>query len=220
MNLKRIVIRVGMLAILSALAETGCGQTAESRSSASSFRGTTLAGPAIEIDNALRKPVSVDYYEMRLADVLDEIESEHHVTVLIHESATEGGVTPEKLITIRIKDVPLHSFLQLILERYHCTLAIHNDALQVVSKDAAALLMENRIYDCRSLLERANALDKTATVDRLDDLLVHSVDPRSWQENGGEGQISGFAGKLVVSQSLTNHLAMERLLQGLFEQMK
>lgn len=80
--------------------------------------------------------------------------------------------------------------------------------------------MEKRIYDCSKLIERATAKDQLATLDKLQDVLTRSIDPVSWEISGGNAQVSEFAGKLVISQTLTNHLAIERLLGGLYEQLR
>lgn len=185
------------------------------------FHGQPLVEHAVKIDNALRQPVlNLDYYDAPFEDILEEFKARFEIPILIHESARENNLDAGYPITIQLSNVPLHSTLELMLEKHDCTIAIHNDVLQVVSKDAANELMEKRIYDCSKLIERATAKDQLATLDKLQDVLTRSIDPVSWEISGGNAQVSEFAGKLVISQTLTNHLAIERLLGGLYEQLR
>ncbi len=185
------------------------------------FRGQPLVEQAVQIDNALRLNTDVEYFDQRFADILDEFARKYTIPILIHESALDGtSLTPDSPVTMRFTNVPLHSTLELILEKYHCTIAIHNDVLQIVSGDFANESMEKRIYDCSRLIESAASSDPSATLEKLQDVLMQSIDTDSWEVSGGNGQVSEFAGKLVISQTLTNHLAIERLLNGLYLQMK
>ena len=185
------------------------------------FHGQPLVEQAVNIDNALRQPVvDADYYDVPIGDVLEEFKARFEIPILIHESARDNNLDADYPITLQLTNVPLHSTLELLLEKHDCTIAIHNDVLQVVSNDAATEFMEKRIYDCSKLIERAKSKDQLATLEKLKDVLARSIDPGSWEISGGNAQVSEFAGKLVISQTLTNHLAIERLLGGLYDQLR
>ena len=54
-----------------------------------------------------------------------------------------------------------------------------------------------------------------ADLARIVDLIMEMVDPESWEDNGGVARMSEIEGKIVITQTLSNHLTIERLLTTL-----
>ena len=208
-----LFITVGVL--LTCLPAGASGQSSNSTTSASDFRGRLLTAEADNIDRALRLPATVDFYETTFDDVLAYVAQEHEIAILLHESARDFGLDESSLTTIRLGQMPLISVLENILEPYDCTVTLHQDVLKIVARDVATAMPEKRIYNLDGLVAR---LESTGASD-LVQLITETVDPDSWEINGGTARLAEIEGKLVVTQTLTNHLTIERLLTALDREM-
>ncbi len=191
-------------------------QTRESSPPATpDFRGGCLIGGAERIDKLLRQATSADYEASPMSDVLDQLSVDHQVTILIHDSARDFGFDEDCTVTIKVYGMPLVLLLENILEPYDCTVTVHNDVLKVISNDRAPEMPEQRVYNCSALLEKLQSGDPESNLGRLTEILTATLDPDSWEVNGGSGLIAELEGRLVISQTLRNHLAIEQLLATL-----
>ncbi len=219
--MRRVVNRFLLGALLIGCYTPFChAQTEEAQPAAvTKFHVTSITSVSKQIDAALRRDASVDYFETRMEDVIHGLAEQHGFGILIHPSAIEFGLDSEALVIMKSGNIPLASILQNILEPYDCTITIHNDVLKIVSNDLAPKMPEKRVYDCNGLLEQIQSGDRAANLRQLQNVLTETVDPPSWEVNGGTGSVAELGGQLVISQTLRNHLTVEQLLGTLDREM-
>jgi hypothetical protein len=99
-----------------------------------SFKAARLTKSDRAILAQLESPVSVDFVETPLGDVLDFLRDLSKVNMVIDRVALEEeGVTPATPVTIHVEQVPMGSVLRLLLGQLNLTFVPNNDVLMITS---------------------------------------------------------------------------------------
>lgn len=164
------------------------------------------------LNDALAKPISLNFDETPLADALDMIEEDFGVACRIdHASLNDDGVNADDLlVSLDLKQQqPLRVALKWILEPLELAIDVADGNVWIIS-EADALDHGHRVvfYDVREIigdLENSMALTET----------IQSVVDGQWIDIDGEGGAIDFMypGTLIVKQSRDAHRQITELLE-------
>ena len=103
--------------------------------------------------------------------------------------------------------------LSLVAERHWCTLTIKEGKLQLISQDEA--LETTLLVEWRFDVSKIAGMRKKGY--KLLNAITESIDPDSWEENGGEASASFENAELKVKQTLGNLMKINGVLQQLHQ---
>ncbi|QDT32113.1 RNA polymerase sigma factor [Thalassoglobus polymorphus] len=168
--------------------------------------------PAEEkIEAALETIVGFEFPGNMLSDVAALLSEQHEIPILIdEEELSNEGLSVDDEVKATVSGVSMRNGLELMLEPLELTYVIKNDVLMITTNVKAGELTETRVYDVRPL--------QVHDPEALADVLLHTIEPESWSEMGGNGDISFLNGSLVVMQSQKVHGQIEILLNQLARQ--
>ncbi len=178
----------------------------------------------------LEKMVDLEIVETPLARFTDHMAEITGTQFYLDKKVlSEAGVTPDTLITFKLKNVPAEMILRLVFRDLGLTYYLDNGVLIVTTPEEAETKLETRVYRVDDLVdspliaktqETANIFfakkqNKVSYIDRLIDLLISTVCPTTWDVIGGPGSISKYRGTLVISQTSQVHREIQKLLNDL-----
>ena len=144
-----------------------------------------------------------------------------HFTVVLNErlrrGLAEAGIEADAPVNIRLQDVPAEMVLGLMLGQLGLDYYIKHGVIVVTTAEKAVADLEVRVYPVQDLIEPVGLTRRSPDTEasRLTDVIQSSVEPESWQDNGGRGTVRYYRGTLVVLQTAKVHQAVERLLSEL-----
>ncbi len=168
------------------------------------------------INAALGRPVSFEYKETPLGDVIKDLEKKLGVTVALETRALdEVGIGSDTPITIEVTNISAASALRHLLRRVDPTLtfSIRDGALAITTCEDAEGILETRYYDIADMAETANAemifrasqrfnpFPPGGEFDAIVELITATVEPNSWDRVGGPGSIAIRDGVMIVSHT-------------------
>jgi hypothetical protein len=177
------------------------------------------------IIQALNSPVSVSFKGSRFEEVIKELERVSGQPILLdNPSLQEANVTYETPVTLELKNVTFRTALRKVLADNGLTYIIRDQTIQVMTPIKAREQMTVRSYYIGDLLFVAgftlppvfSQLQMAQTVAQLADLIQRTIDPSSWQINGGPGTITFYPPtmSLVIKQSAEMHFILGGGLGG------
>lgn len=105
-----------------------------------------------EIDKALTRPITFDFSEAPLTDVIDFIQSYANINVVLDKNGLQlSNVEPDTPITLKLDQVPLRSALNLLLEPLDLTYLNRNDVLLITDKKETGAALVTRVYPVADL---------------------------------------------------------------------
>ena len=163
--------------------------------------------------------------EMAFSEALNEIknsvEPPLQIVVLWRDLNDNLRVEPTTEINMNgLSQVPLHKGLSLLLrtvvdpDEYLLTYSISNGIITIASKASIPRDMVTVVYDIPGLIYSGS------TAMELADVIVQTIEPDSWFENGGlgEGEIAPYLGsKLAVLQTVDVHRKIKNFLADTVE---
>ena len=156
----------------------------------------------------LNETASLDFFDVPLEDVAQELSDLYKVTFVIDSKALEElALETTEPITKELSGVTLHTALSLILEDLELVLSARDNVFVITTEEAQR--MTTRVYETEGLLHSSDSAI------HLIDTITTTVEPDSWEELGGQGTISVYQRNLVVSQSFESHLKLVTLLETL-----
>jgi len=195
--------------------------------------GVPLTAKEKAIMKALSDAVTVDFKNSKLEDVIGYFET---ITgqnfILDKESLKDVEASYDSPVTFSGKGMSLRTALRLILSGLGLTYVVKNEAVLVTSVQRAREMMVARRYYIGDLLGGSSLLRSTGilpnglfvppfspaaqqlqgaqmaeTAKQIIEMIQTSVDPQSWQANGGPGTIVYYAPSmsLIVKQSAEVH---------------
>lgn len=182
-----------------------------------SHRAAAAADTA-SVDAALARVIpDINYQDVPLADALEAMRGLLGVNMIVRWNLLEQqGVARDKPITLSLKNVKAERVLRLVLDEAAdgANLAYEADEniLMIAPREAFQRALKVRFYDVRDLLELDGSLPAEAS-NRLTRFVTQTVEPESWNVNGGIGSIEIFAGVAGVRQSDDVHDELQRMLE-------
>jgi hypothetical protein len=157
------------------------------------------------IFQALDSPVPAQFKDSPLEAVLDYLMTYTGVAILVNKQALdEVQATYDTRVTVNLKSATVRTVLRKILSELGLTYVIKDEVIQVVTALQAKSMMATKVYYIGDLLRPFFLLEDAA---RLIDLIQRTVEPASWQVNGGSGTIffEPSTLSLVIKQSAEFH---------------
>ncbi|QDU92706.1 hypothetical protein Pla8534_04540 [Lignipirellula cremea] len=197
----------------------------------------------VSLRAALDKPFNIRVIEESLANVVEVMEDAFQIQIEIDTRALDGvGIGSDTPITISSYGRSLRATLNRILHELELTWCIVDETLLITTEDAAEDYQSVRVYPVSDLTVDALGerpltpigpclagwsglnrvlLTETSTpgLDRLIEVATTVIDPETWSEVGGPGEIQALrqngADFLVVAQTEATHRKLEQLLRSL-----
>lgn len=170
----------------------------------------------------LKEQVNLSLGRVSLKEAIDYIGDKYKIEVQfdasgVRDVAIDPTATP---VDLTIKNVALRSVLDLILSPFNLTYVIKDEVLLVTSKDKAATMLETRLYDVRDIVVREGENHtEIVTFDPLMDAVRMTVNPLTWDTNGGPCSLMSFNSNgicgLIVVQTYHGQDQVENLLTQL-----
>ncbi len=160
-----------------------------------------------QILNSLSKTISVDYDKVGFMDVIEDLSTRLGQPILLDKGAlADLQITSDTPVSFRVKGVSGRTVLRRILGDVGLAYIIKDDAIQVVTEKQARETMVTRTYFLGNLLAGGPFSDAgirfvpgltqfegMQNVLSIVQMIQSSVDPQSWQANGGKGTITFYA---------------------------
>ncbi len=156
-----------------------------------------------KIIDALDKPTSVNWQNVMLEEVLQELSNQLGENILIDKrSLADLGIDLQRPVTLRANNLSLRTVLRQVLASYGLTYIVKDEAIQVMTVEKARGLLVTRVYYLGDLVQGIGPfggapqwgtfLDLQQTLQNVELLMrtiQTSIDPLFWRENGGPGSI-------------------------------
>ncbi len=176
-------------------------------------------GNVAKIKQALDSATQVEFVETPLQDVIDYLKDCYHIEIQLDAKALKDvGVDPTTPITKNLKGISLWSALELMLRELKLTYVIQDEVLLITTPKEAASHLTTKVYPVADLVVCRNSKGESwDDYDTLSDAITATIQPATWDQNGGSGSIAGASlGKakiLIVSQSQDVHQQITDLLE-------
>ena len=184
------------------------------------------------IEQALNVKCSCDFDKTPLSEVVAFLARQRKINFIIDRRALdEIGIDPiETSVTLKVSDIPFRSLLSLALERHDLAWTIRHEVLIVTSEEVAEANLLTKVYDVVDLVvegdgggsgggDRNDISTDGVDFDPLLETITATIQPESWEDNGGYGSLDGFANRsivtLVVLQTPQIHQRVLALLDSL-----
>ena len=143
---------------------------------------------------ALDAETTLDMSDAPLIDAVEFLRDLHDIPVELDRRALDKlGIATDTPVTANLKGITLRSALGLILSDLELDFVMANEVLQITSAESASSKLETSVIETRLL--------KSVTSEQLSELIVATVRPDTWQENGGPGVVRSLPGRLVIYQT-------------------
>jgi len=177
-----------------------------------------------QILSSLAKTMNVDYKNNGFIDVIEDLSTRLGQPIMLDKNAlADAQVTSDTQVSLQIKGISGRTALRKILGDVGLSYVIKDGVIQVVTEKTARETMVTRTYYLGSLLEGgpfSNAgirfvpgltqFEAMQNVQNIVQMIQSSIDPRSWQANGGAGAITFHAPSmsLVIRNTAEVHSMM------------
>lgn len=168
------------------------------------------AGPVITaswqepLETALQQPVTVDFRETPLTDVVAFLGKQTGPSrLLLDLSALDDvGLGKDTPITAKLTDMSLRCVLRHLLGDLGLTWVFRNGAIVITSEEASEEQVRPAVFPVDDLIRpSAPRADDGAASAALIAMLCATVGPQTWDTVGGPGSIRVYRGALVVAQT-------------------
>lgn len=175
---------------------------------------TAGLSPEERIFRALKEPTEVEADKTQLSKVLEDLGKRHKIEIHMDRRSLKSVGTPADWpITRSLHGVSLRSALRLLLNDLGLDYTIDDEFLLVSTPADTELHLILRMYPVGDLiLGRDEDGQLVEDEDSLVDLITSTVQPNTWGEVGGPGNLVIRQGVLIVNQSLDVHEEIERIL--------
>jgi hypothetical protein len=182
-------------------------------------RGMKLSPKEVGLVRMLNSTLSVNFDKMPLKDAIAYLQEKTDINIFVDEgSLRDASVEYEDPVTFKANGAQVRSILKAVLADKGLTFIIKEAALHVMTPEKAKQFMITRTYPVRDLFATPNP-NLPSSVHRVQAILearelmrliVTTMDPPSWQANGGTATISynPTSGSLIIRQSAEFHYQM------------
>jgi hypothetical protein len=154
-NLARRVCFYCLIAWITAAATASFGQTLATDTPATQ-----------QLYKALAEPAEIVSEQIPFREIVNQLRQRHRIEIQVdNASVAAAGVTAVTAVTRQIRGVSLESALDLLLRDLNLDYVIKDEVVLIVSREAAAHILETRVYDVADLLsEPADAVNLVGAV--------------------------------------------------------
>jgi hypothetical protein len=170
------------------------------------------------VNEALTRPINVDFRGMPLSDAVAAINQSCGVAFMLdHLELEQAGVAEDTKIQVAIPAATADTALAVMLRSLELTWVVRDGQAMVTTVSNAETIMEMRVYPVYDLVVAHDEKGAYADFDSLIDVVTSTIAPTTWSEVGGAGNIKSFfnSQSIVVSQTREVHRELEALLASL-----
>ncbi len=232
--LKRVVASLAILFLAIPGANSTCSLLAEETGAAAKSPETPQPQPEVtaakedggaddvalppEQDPILAKlgiPLSVDWKEKSLGDVIAELQAKLKVPILLDQKALDDiGISVDAPVTLKVDEISARWILSLATRSVDLTWLIDGEAVLITTSEEAENRRTTRVYDVTDLV--ITDLCPAGDFDSLMVVITSTLSPCTWDEVGGPGSLAplsvGPKRLLIVSQTFLGHTEITQLL--------
>jgi RNA polymerase sigma factor (sigma-70 family) len=160
--------------------------------------GQGAKGREEEIERLLQRPVSLDFRDAPLGEVLDDLRAWHGLNIAVDQPALEQeGVSLKRPVSVHLGNVSLKSALAVLLHDARLTYVVR-DGILVVTTPAVA-----RGKPVRATYPVGKLVGRDLRAEALIHLITRTIEPASWDVMGGSGTVEYYplSRALVVNQT-------------------
>jgi hypothetical protein len=181
------------------------------------------------IVRALSTPTTVTFKGERFQDVIEYLATVTNQPILLDKQAlADAQVDYDSPVNLSVKNVTVRTILRKILAEFGLTYIVKDETIQVVSIAKARETMTVRAYPVGDLLGVGGGpgdpltnffgpgigqVQRMQNIANLIGMIQNSVDPSSWQINGGPGTIAFDFGSMSIV--IKNSAEVHAMLGGL-----
>ncbi|MCI0704777.1 MAG: hypothetical protein L0241_27280 [Planctomycetia bacterium] len=182
-----------------------------------------------KIIEALDKPISVNFANRPLEEALQDLSNAFDQPLLIDKKSLDDlGLDLKKGVTLQTPQaLSGRTVLRSILATQGLTFVVKDETIQIVTVERARNMLTTRTYYLGDLIQAGpfsdprfgpvvNAMQAAENAKVLVDMIVKSVDPLMWKENGGPGSVTfHFPSKsIIVRASAEVHYSLSNGFRG------
>ena len=106
-------------------------------------------------EEALKQVVTLDFDDLPFREVTEELSKKTGLNFILSSSASDDSLTEDEVISIKLKNVSLGKFLDLMLREYNATYHIDSGIVVFISLDEASddQWLRVKMFDCRKLVK-------------------------------------------------------------------
>ena len=173
-----------------------------------------------EILKALDSPINIGYKDAPFEEVIKAISNATGLNILLDKNALQSAMIDSNTPTsVTLRGAAARTALRKVLQDHNLTFIIQNESIQVVTLEKAREMLVTRVYYVGDLVQLNGPfsgavrwgpwMDMMQTQENISKLveMIKSVDPTSWQGNGGIGSVTfnGPSMSLIVRQTAEVH---------------
>ncbi len=171
------------------------------------------------IRDALSKPITFEFNDASLSDVVQFLRESYKIPVIIDNRALDDvGLGADTPVTISIKGISLRSALRLMLREMDLTYVVRDEVLKITTPEEAENELDTRLYAVSDLAYDGKppvlVTGPTSQFEMLFEVIGSVVAPDTWDSVGGAGNMEPYDpwGTVVISQTDEVHDQIEALL--------
>lgn len=146
-----ILLALGLAAFLPVAGTKLAAQPPATVSTNSQAKPATPAEPSLE--EKLNRRIDIDFEETPLNQAMDFLSETYGVQILVSvKKLEEAGIQADTPVTKRLKQIPMKTVLDLMLDELELTYMAKDDLIFITTPEHAESQLEVRVYDCRDLL--------------------------------------------------------------------
>ena len=169
-----------------------------------------------KILRSLDTPMNVEFLDLALEDALQYVGEYHGITVhRDRESIRAAKIDLDHPVTLKLTGVPLRSVLQLLLEPLSLGTFVDEGELVVSTRETAASHDSDRSYSVPHQL--AEVVRAGIPLADLGEAITQTIDPSTWQKNGGLGTLRAERDWLRIRQRMDVRGHLDDLMRELHE---
>jgi len=194
------------------------GEASPASSGAAGAQADAVAAAQAEILRALARPVTLDFVDTPLGDVMVHVAKLVDVPAVVDQRALEDvGLADDEPVTIKVSGVSLESALNLALRPHDLDWALYRDVLLITTAEEAEYMLSPKVYDVSDLVRyRGGRRQPVPDYGALIDTITSCIVPGGWGSVGGVGEIAPCEAEgvqvLVVAQTAQAHREIAELL--------
>lgn len=164
------------------------------------------------------------FVDRPLQEVADWAATRLGINVMIDTGALQAeGLPADGRVSLSLRDVKMESALNLALRQQGLTWIIRDEVMLFTTVDAADEFLQIKVYDVHDLVDRPRGelalleADPITNLDNLEDAIKTTIEPTSWDDEGGSGSIKALPDRrvLVIRQTQGTHRLLAEFLAAL-----
>jgi hypothetical protein len=162
----------------------------------------------------LRDRIDVDFGDVPIQEAVQILETKAQVPIQLDTQSLDAlNISTDTPTSCRLRNVPVETALQSMLRDFDLEFRVDRGIVIVTTLEEAQSNLMHQVFTVGELMHPDS---ETESVDQLTDALASTIEPDSWDQNGGTGSITYYQGQLIVA----NRYLVLREIEVLLEQLK